>query len=427
MQPDTQRLYLVKCNYFTICFRYGLLLFLFLPACSEYERNQSESLYDSDMIQKQKIPDTLPDTSISIADIRFIREVTYGDTCDTILGRLQQIAVDNHGRVFLSDRDQVTIHVFHSNGSYQQAIGRQGQGPGEFQNISRSTFMELHSGRLYVTDGDGRYLHRAHVFSADNFSFSHTIDLRAGNKERFDKELKYYYPRGMHPLKDGNFLIPYTFIQTRNFYRRDSNFVKYYIQSERGKIKNGPILEQIDRIFLYHEAEGNYLANSFPFLGKPLFVISDDGYIYAAWNENFQIDVYRPDGKKLHSIQHPYQNRPLTRSDLAERIQECDTFFEDGICEQMIRNAEQLPETWPALDNMLIDDENRLWISTIVEDFDIYEWWVLEESGELITRFEWPRDEPIEVVKNGYMYTRETDEETGLQQVVRYRIVMEEV
>jgi len=67
---------------------------------------------------------------------------------------------------------------------------------------------------------------------------------------------------------------------------------------------------------------------------------------------------------------------------------------------------------------------NRLWVFTIVEDFDVYEWWVLELSGELITRFEWPREEPIEVIKNGKMYTRQTDEETGLEQIVRYGIVI---
>ncbi len=43
-----------------------------------------------------------------------------------------------------------------------------------------------------------------------------------------------------------------------------------------------------------------------------------------------------------------------------------------------------------------------------------------------MSKFEWPRDEPIEVVKNGYMYTRQTEQETGLQQVVRYRIEMTE-
>jgi len=53
------------------------------------------------------------------------------------------------------------------------------------------------------------------------------------------------------------------------------------------------------------------------------------------------------------------------------------------------------------------------------------EWRVLEKNGELITKFEWPRDEPIEVIKNGMMYKRQTDEETGLQQVVRYGFELE--
>ncbi len=81
-----------------------------------------------------------------------------------------------------------------------------------------------------------------------------------------------------------------------------------------------------------------------------------------------------------------------------------------------------LPENWPVLTDMKIDGQDRIWIATTVEDMSIYEWWVLEESGELITKFEWLRDEPIEVIKNGYVYTRQTDEDTGLQQVVRYRI-----
>lgn len=49
----------------------------------------------------------------------------------------------------------------------------------------------------------------------------------------------------------------------------------------------------------------------------------------------------------------------------------------------------------------------------------------MEETGEPLTKFEWLRDEPIEVIKNGNMYTRQTDKENGLQQVVRYGIEME--
>jgi hypothetical protein len=46
---------------------------------------------------------------------------------------------------------------------------------------------------------------------------------------------------------------------------------------------------------------------------------------------------------------------------------------------------------------------------------------LFEKTGEL-TRFEWlRRNEPIEVIKNGYMYTRETEQETDLQQVVQHQ------
>ncbi len=73
---------------------------------------------------------------------------------------------------------------------------------------------------------------------------------------------------------------------------------------------------------------------------------------------------------------------------------------------------------------MLIDDQNRLWISTIVKDLDVYRWWVLEENGKLLARFTWPRNREIEVIKNGFVYAKETEDETGLERVVRYRIEM---
>ncbi|TYP95563.1 hypothetical protein LX73_0872 [Fodinibius salinus] len=53
-------------------------------------------------------------------------------------------------------------------------------------------------------------------------------------------------------------------------------------------------------------------------------------------------------------------------------------------------------------------------------------WWVLKPTGELIARFNWPRSKPIQLMKGDYIYTRETQEEIGQQQIVKYRFVMEE-
>ena len=186
-----------------------------------------------------------------------------------------------------------------------------------------------------------------------------------------------------------------------------------------------------DRTYLYQVYEGGrgYNYHAFPFFGKSLFAVSGNGLIYTAQTEEFRLDVYDANGQHQFTIEHPFETMELTRSGLLRMYEDVDLSrldFREGedAALQMIREADNLPETWPALNDLLIDDENRLWVSTIVENLDIYEWWVMEESGELITRFEWPRDEPIEVVKNGYMYTRETDEETGLQQIVRYKIEM---
>lgn len=50
-----------------------------------------------------------------------------------------RVVRDNRGRFFLYDRDPA-IHVFDPNGTYETSQGRQGQGPGEYQQIEKIGF-----------------------------------------------------------------------------------------------------------------------------------------------------------------------------------------------------------------------------------------------------------------------------------------------
>jgi len=75
---------------------------------------------------------------------------------------------------------------------------------------------------------------------------------------------------------------------------------------------------------------------------------------------------------------------------------------------------------------MFIDDENRIWVSTIVDNDEVYEWWILENSGELINKFEWPRNKPIQTVRNNKLYTIEENPKTFEKEVVQYQILMNE-
>lgn len=355
----------------------------------------------------------------------------YGTTPDVIVGVIASFTVDDHNRVFIADRSQTTVHVFNPDGSYLKSLGRQGRGPAEFAAISPTTTMQVYDSLLYVSNFANSwnfFPDRAEVFSLHDLSFSHSISLLASNIGEFNDQLSGYYPIRLYPLEEEIILVEYR--RMSNDYKDEISEIKYVLQDHSGIILGDPVFTQQDRIqlvYLVRNSEMPYNAiSSFPFFTKSLFSFSTDGYFFSGQTDEFKIHSYNTDGSHIQSFSHPFEKQPLLRRELIESYEDRRSSLGEGVAANMIREADNLPETWPALDDLLVDDENRLWVSTVVEDFNVYEWWVLKETGEVIAKFEWPRDKPIKKIKNGYAYTLETEEETGLQTVVRYRIEMEE-
>jgi hypothetical protein len=399
-----------------------VICLLILAGCSsEKDGDIPEHLKDSENLtdyppdpqpEEQTKADSEPERHI---ELEFVREESFGETDGVYLGRMSGVAVDNSDRVFIGDTDQKTIHVFDPDGSYRTSLGREGQGPGEFNAISVSIPMRIHSNRLFVADVSGIIPHRINVYFLDSMEFSHTVNLIAENRGDFE-ELAGYFPDQFYPRNDGTFLVSYK----RPLEINDpESYIRYFIQDSNGRIISDQVFEQNDLTYLpYTYPNGYTVAFSFPFLGKSLFTVSDDDQLYSAWTEDFLIEVHDPHGEYLRAFEHPIEKKAFNQREYIEGKVDA--------VRRMIREANDLPQTWPALESMFFDNENRLWVSAIVDDDEVYEWWVLQETGEVIARFEWPRDEPIEVVNNGYIYTRETDE-MDVASIVRYRIEMEEI
>ncbi|MDR8391279.1 6-bladed beta-propeller [Aliifodinibius sp. S!AR15-10] len=412
----------------------GFSLIILCWGCSASEKKEVSSSTQKEGVpkrtQKADTAKASPTSDLNSSyEMNFIRGVTYGATDEVMVGEIANVAVDDQNRVFIADMDQTTIHAFSPGGDFLTSIGKQGRGPGEFGIMTPRTTMEIHSGRLYVTDG--YYTVKVHVYSLEDFSFSHSMKLEAVNTDEF-QALKNYDPKYIHPLTDGRFLVSYQHSDPE--YRESKSFIRYVTQDSSRRIVSGPILEQKGRTYLtYENPNTNRVAKrlSFPFFGESLIAVSDDDHLYATKSEEFKVQVYNTDGELVNTIRHPFKNRVFNKTKVLERYKKTDfmVMLDDyegqDVALKMIRQAENLPETWPALENMFFDDENRLWAATIVDDIGVYEWWVLKKSGEVITKFEWPRDKPIKVVQNGYMYTHETEKETCIENIVRYRIKME--
>jgi len=146
-----------------------------------------------------------------------------------------------------------------------------------------------------------------------------------------------------------------------------------------------------------------------------LLAVSEESF-YTLWTEDLVVKKYDSHGNYISAFYHPIRKKDLKRGEVMEQIS-----ISNDQQRHLFRNS-SLPESWPAVQHFLMDDEQRFWISTIIDDRNNYEWWVLKDNGQLIDRFIWPREKEIQFVKNGNIYVLETDQKSGLDQIVRYRV-----
>jgi len=418
------------------------ILILILPAgCQKSDKtkkaacdDQSNKIVQSQLDHQEEVQSTPLEVSAqqgSVKSIKLIKEQVFNSTEEIIIGRIASFSVDEQNRVYIADMDQSVVLVFNENGSFSTTIGRQGRGPAEFSAVSPTTNIRIKSNKLYVPDFTNPYDFfptRIQVFDLENLQFVQTIKLIAENRNNYD--LKGYFPFFIYPRDDGLILTGY-----RRFpddYKDAVSFIRYFLQDTTGNIVSGPVIEQKDRRNLTYEVTGvakPYLAvHSFPFFGKSLLAVSENDHIYTVRSEVFKIDIHDPFGNHINSFGHPFERKKFDKDLVIKRYEQANYGRElgDGVTVKMIRQANNLPEKWPALMNMFFDDKNRLWVSTIIEDHSVYEWWVLDKTGEILFKFKWPRNKPVKVVKNGYLYTKKTNDKTGAEHIVRYRIKFEE-
>lgn len=380
-----------------LLFLFGIILFI---SCSSTPNEElSEELRNLENLTVYPA-DEVPEFMLNLQETARIT-----DTDDVILGRINGVRVDDSGRIFISDDSEKRINVYNSEGEFVTSMGRSGKGPGEFEYISNLSLNESHA---FAMDFGIR---RINVFSLETLGFDFSIPmLKEGHQI---SELERYYPSSFYLLESGEILVLYSQPFGRMDDESEQRYNRIYKVDQQGNIQPDQVLEVEPNEPLVYRTDNSVTVFGIPFGAKQNFSITADQKIAVNRSDQFLFKMYDESGNYERAFYHPFSPKELTRERAMNQ-------FDNENYRRAVRNYD-LPESWPAINGFVTDDEGRFWVSTIVDDEDVYEWWILSSNGELLAKQIWPRSTSVQEVKNGYLYTRE-ENDMGLIEIVKYRL-----
>lgn len=151
-----------------------------------------------------------------------------------------------------------------------------------------------------------------------------------------------------------------------------------------------------------------------PFGRTPHFEVGAEGLIHAAWSDNLSVTRYRSSGDRDTTISLPFEHVPVTSADL--------DYVRENISSSHFDAAEdRIPDTKPAFDQFLVDDEGRYWFQRPTDDPDRSDWWIVDPAMSTISVVSKPSAVTFTTVRNGFAYGH-TRGDRGEPTLVRYRV-----
>lgn len=371
----------------------AVIFFLFVTACSSETRPD----VPEDVASLENVAVYSGDAA-PLHDITFERQARFGDTDDIYIGSMAGVTVTDDGTLFLADRTEAVVHVYNTSGEYQSTIGGKGEGPGEFLSISS---IRLYNDELFVLDTQQQ---RVSVFDATGHDYLRSHTLSGGTQDLSG------FPVAAEPLSGGRFFVLYNSMQ-----REDEKFYRRYmprIMDAEGKTLSSEFIEFPRSEMLMLQSDNMIRITSLPFMGESHIGFNQNKEIVTGFSDRLLFHVISLGGDTLRSIYHSITPPPLDRAAMLANI-------EDETSRKEI-SAMDIPETRQAFETFYVDDENQIWVSTTTEDIDVNDWWVLSESGEKLSEFSRTATDRVMFVNANHVYFMETDEDTGLQEIVKY-------
>lgn len=379
----------------------GIVLLAFVALAAAAGRPAGPKPVGNEKKQRSLAPSAL------VKAINFKEELSIGvpeGDEEYMFGSSVVFNVDDGGRVYATDGDSKQVKVFDPDGKHVLTFGRQGQGPGEFQNPGVVRFAK--DGTLYLSEGfrnkliffdeHGVFL-RQNILPADIFDIWITP---AGTYLGYEQAAPQYVGQG--PVE--NFIRVY-----------DRNF-KSILELHRDSF----IFP--DRSLTPAQAQAA-ITNEFLARHTALAVMGEKGLIYFGRSDRYAVDIFRPDGAKLSTISRDVPPLPYKKADkdfiLKEYEENMNSMMKSEALTKEYLSLIRFPESKPFFRALAPMEEGGLAVVVDIEGFRATWLDLFDGEGRFLGRVRASVPMLNLIFKNGKAYALHRDD-SGFLSIKRY-------
>lgn len=352
------------------------------------------------------------------------------DSVRALLTLVTSIVIGPDKSVYLADRGLATILNLDSSGAFRAAIGRRGQGPGEFQSI---LVLGLHNDSLWAMDPalirlTLMPLHGRGSTTIPFFSAAPTLDKSAGPQSRWGM------PAAVLP--DGSLLVQENVLDSSSPVGDLSH--GFLLRTRRSM----EVIDTVAQLPLGHTAMNFVFRNgatshSQPFNDDLLYAVSTDGSVVVTvkrvahqgrGESRFTVTAWSEGTEQVFSREFGYLARRLPNSAVdsaAEELAVPDRGAEvrSPVTADSIRRHMYRPAYFPPVQEVRVSREGEVWLKVSFADSPpgVGDWLVISRHGFEVNRVTLPASFRLLEVNRRTIWGVEGDP-LDVPLVVRYQV-----
>ncbi|MCJ7580566.1 MAG: 6-bladed beta-propeller [Candidatus Aminicenantes bacterium] len=309
---------------------------------------------------------------------------------DYMFYRIRGMAVDSENNLFVVDMSNYRILVFNKKGKPIQTIGREGQGPGEF---------EMPIG-LAVDDSTGD------IYVGDRFRAIDVFNKNGDVKRTITSKL---FIVNFFPLKDGTFFI---LVRKTSDEELSSEHLVCKI-NEKGEVLNSIAQFPYPTLMRRTSNGGTFGTSTGHELSAHVAVVNGEKMVYG-YSKDYELKIINREGKLLYLIRKDAPKPKFTSE-------------EQGVYKSI---KFPVPESKPYFYSIFTDSKGRIYVQCNKSeegirgygpiDKETKEVDIFSQDGYYLYKAVLPPNTSI--IKNGYLYSLDLNEDEGIEYIKRYRI-----